>query len=77
MSAEASTRSRVYQGIPSMRPASMAASARARASTKGRAEVTPHAANPRRRASSPSSAFNAAASTSTNFAVILSRAGTP
>ena len=51
MSADASTRSFVYQAIPSMRPASIAASARVRASVNGRTEVTPQAANPRRRAS--------------------------
>ena len=62
MSAEAVTRSRVYHGIPSMRPASTAASARPRASLNGRVDVTPQAENPMRRASSPNAALRAAMS---------------
>src|SRR6202050_385087 len=82
MSADASTRSAVYQGIPSMRPASMASSARARASVNGRAEVTPTATNPRRWASSASSALSVAASTRAPYRECsplagLSRDGTP
>src|SRR5438105_4916146 len=62
-SADSTTRSGVNHGMPSMRPSSMARSARRRASAKGRVDVMPAAAKPSRRASASSGSLTSVPST--------------